>query len=121
GRFPWSVGEGSIEAVLTGRAVFVEKIQHIGVDAQRHGLLDAGHRYRVFGSLDRLGRHRLEGLLGQGPGVRLTSRARCVPPSVSGPISRIVSRHIRIMTRCPAGCKGVAKITGKNLLESTTG
>src|SRR5262245_12154416 len=52
--------ERGVDAVLPARAVFLEEIEHVAVDAQRHHLLDARDRRRLCQRLRHLGGRLLE-------------------------------------------------------------
>src|SRR5262249_43451584 len=61
--------ECRVDAVLPARAVFLEEIEHVAVDAQRHHLLYARDRLRFRQGVCDLGGRLLERRLGGVPGV----------------------------------------------------
>src|SRR3974377_103805 len=67
--FASDLTQRSVDACLPARPVFLEEIQHIAVDAQRHHFLGTGDRRRLRRQVRRFGCHGLEGALGRLAGI----------------------------------------------------
>src|SRR6476646_725063 len=67
--FPRRLAQGGVDALLPAGAVFLEEVQYVAVDAQRHHFLGAGYGRLRRRQIGRLGGRGLEGLLGLGAGI----------------------------------------------------
>src|SRR5215468_7172310 len=78
--FSRHLAQRGVDAVLPANAILLKIVEHILVDAQRHGVLHVRQPGSLRRQIRRLGRHRLESLLGFGAGIR------CRAPG-HGPVS----------------------------------
>src|SRR3974390_1207004 len=67
--FASDLAQRSVDAVLPARPAFLEEIQHIAVDAQRHHFLCTGDARRLRRQVRRFRCHGLEGALGRLAGI----------------------------------------------------